>query len=863
MRKLLILFSFLLLSSSAFCQESLMSKQLKFPNIAYPLHELLSEISKQTGAEFSYTSELNTNQYIELPALTGSLKYFLNEILDTKAFKIIIKKNKIFLVGIPPSERKYSISGFITDSKTGESLINASIINLENYTGTISNNFGFYSFSLNQKVHKLQISYVGYQNAIIELHLKQDTSINISLEPKTILNEIKVVADQKDNNINHQFVSSNTLTSEKFSNSGILGENDLFQNLIQFPGVQSSNEGLGGFIVRNGSPAQNLILLDDVPVYYSSHLFGLFSIFNPDAINHVKLIKGGFPAHYGGRVSSVLDIRMKDGNSKKLGGDFSIGLLTAKFNLHGPIKKDKTTFNLSVRRSYLDLLVKGILKLADSDVTGGYYFGDLNFKLTHKFSQRDKIFFSTYWGGDLIDLKNTDQLTYTYKEKTENKVGWGNFTNSLRWNHIYSNHLFGNTSLILSRYTFLVKDKKSIQNEGESFKENYNYQFRSGIRDFTLKSEFDWIPDSKHYLKFGMESSLHHTKPGSELYRNSNQNEQNTYNNQIISSKELILFGECQIQFGKKFLLNIGSRWSNFIVEGTYYSTVEPRFSAQYHLYPKWTVTGSFSQMTQYLHLVTSSSLSLPTDLWLPVTSKIKPIDSFQYTGGTNYSFSKSVKLTAEYYHKLSRNTLEFSDAYFFQNVSADWESIVEAGKSWSNGLEINLSKTNGKTTGNMAYTFSKSCVKYPEINGGKTFASPYDRRHDFSFLLNQKLSKKIDFTLAWMYGSGLPATLSSTNISSISPYYPGEISSTPIFSHRNRFRLPDYHRMDFSINFRKFKKHGIRTWNISINNVYNKKNANYVSISETRNEFGTTNYSLKQISLFAFLPSVSYSYKF
>lgn len=840
-----------------------MSKQLKFENVAYPLHELLNEISAQTGVKFSYTSELNTNQYVELPSLTGSLKYFLNEIIDTKAFKIINKNNKIFLVGIPPSERKYSISGFVTDSETGESLINASIVNLENYTGTISNSFGFYSFSLNQKAHQLQISYVGYQDIIIKLNPKQDTSINISLKPNSILNEIKIVADQKSNNINHQFVSTSSLTSENFSNSGILGENDLFQNLIQFPGVQTSNEGLGGFIVRNGSPSQNLILLDDVPVYYSSHLFGLFSVFNPDAINHVELIKGGFPARYGGRVSSVLDIRMKDGNSKKLGGNFSIGLLTAKLNLHGPIKKNKTTFNLSVRRSYLDLLLKGFLELADSDVTAGYYFGDLNFKLTHKFSQRDKIFFSTYWGGDLINVKSTEDLTVISKEKTKNKVGWGNFTNSLRWNHIYNNHLFGNTSLILSRYTFLVKDKKLIQNDGKGYKENYNYQFRSGIRDFSLKTEFDWIPDSKHYLKFGMETSLHHTKPGSELYRNSDQNEQNISNDQIISSKELVLFGECQIQFGKKFLMNIGSRWSSFIVEGTYYSTVEPRFSTQYHLHPKWTVTGSFSQMTQYLHLVTTSSLSLPTDLWLPVTSKIKPIDSFQYTAGTNYSISKSIQFSAEYYHKLSRNVLEFRDTYFFQNVNENWEEMVVPGKAWSKGLEFNLSKTTGKTTGNIAYTLSKSHVQYPELNGGKAFASPYDRRHDFSVLVKKKLSKKVDFSIAWIYGSGLPATLSSTRVNTISPYSPGNISSTPIFSQRNAFRLPDYHRMDFSINFRKFKKHGIRTWNISIYNVYNRKNANYVSISENQNESGATEYRLKQISLFAFLPSVSYSYKF
>jgi len=840
-----------------------MTKQLQFPNVVYRLDDLLNEMSLQTGVEFSYTSELNTDQSIELPSLSGSLKYFLNEIIDKKAFKIVSKDNKIFLIGIPPSERKYGLNGFITDSKTGESLINASIINLENYTGTISNSFGFYSFTLNKNTHHLQFSYVGYQDTIISINPTRDTSINIALKPKAILNEVQVIADQKSNNINHQFVSTSTLRSENLGNSGILGENDLFHNLLQLPGVQTTNEGLGGFIVRNGSHDQNLILLDDVPVYYSSHLFGLFSVFNPDAINHVKLIKGGFPAHYGGRVSSVLDIRMKDGNSKKLGGDFSIGLLTAKFNLHGPIKRNKTTFNLSVRRSYLDLLVNGILELADSDVKAGYYFGDLNFKLTHKFSQRDKLFFSTYWGGDLVTVKTKDAITATSQEKSENKVGWGNFTNSLRWNHVYNTHLFGNTSLILSRYTFLVKDNKSFQNEGESYIENYNYRFKSGIRDFTLKSEFDWIPDSKHYLKFGMEASLHHTKPGSEHFRNIDQNEQNISDDKIVSSKEIVLFGECQIQFGKKFLVNMGARWSSFIVEGTYYSTIEPRLSAQYHLNPKWSLTGSFSQMTQYLHLVTTSSLSLPTDIWLPVTSKIKPIDSFQYTGGTNYAFSNSIQFSAEYYYKLSRNILEFSDASYFQDVSADWEKMVEAGNERSRGLEFNLRKTQGNTTGNIAYTLSKSLVRYPKLNQGKTFASPYDRRHDFSVQINQKLSKKVDFTVSWAYGSGLPVTLSSTNIPSISPYDPGQINSKPIFSKRNGFRLPEYHRMDFAINFRKFKKHGIRTWNISINNVYNRKNASYVYITEKPNGMGSTDYSLKKISLFAFLPSISYSYKF
>lgn len=859
------LFTFLLslISLNALCQESLLSKYIEFSSPEYKLLNLFEEITLQTGAEFSYTSELNTNRIVELPELSGNLKFFLTQVIDQKAFKIEFKNNKIFIIAIPPSERKYSISGFITDSDTGEALINASIFNTNDYSGTISNNFGFYSYSLNKETHHLQFSYVGYDDFLLQINPNRDTSINIALKPKAILNEVKVIANQKVNNINHLFVSANTLKSEDLNQSSVFGENDLFHNLLQIPGVQTASEGLGGLIVRNGSPDQNLILLDDVPVYYTSHLLGLYSVFNPDAINHVKLIKGGFPAHYGGRISSVLDIRMKDGNVNKIGGDFSISLLTLKFNLHGPIKKDKTTFNLSIRRSYLDLLINGILALSESDTRAGYFFGDLNWKITHKFSQRDKLFFSSYWGGDLASVKNTENISTQIREQSTNKVGWGNFTNSIRWNHVYNNHLFGNTSLILSRYTFLVKDKKRTQNEGDEFQENYFYQFKSGIRDFSLKSEFDFIPDSKHYLKFGMEASLHHTKPGSELLRNIDQTDENISSEKIISSREMTFFGECQIQFGKKLLMNMGTRWSSFFVEGEYYSTLEPRLTYQYFLNPKWSVTGSFSQMTQYLHLVRTSSLSLPTDIWLPVTSKIKPIDSFQYTGGTNYLFSKSVQFSAEFFHKLTRNILEFTELSYFKEISTDWEDLVETGKGWSRGLEFNLKKSQGSTTGNIAYTLSNARVKYQELNKGYSFPSPYDRRHDLSIQLNQNLSNRVNFSVSWTYGSGVPATLSSTNVTAISPYEQNQINSRPIFSKRNGFRLPDYHRMDLSINFTKFKKHGVRTWNLSIYNVYNRKNPSFVYISENQNLLGESSYHLKKISLFSFLPSLSYSYKF
>lgn len=861
MVKFIFTFSLLLCFLSAYCQNVNLQQEISLPKSRYQLSELLEEITNQTKAQFSFTSELNTNKRVQLSDSVSSIKDILQQSINLKNFKIQAKDSKIFIVSIPPYDRKYRISGYICDAKSGEVLINATVANLSNFTGTVSNNFGFYSLSLKNKTHLLQFSFVGYKEVLLDIELKRDTTINISLQPITILQEVKVIADERANNINHLFVSTNSFQAKNMQQTGVFGENDLFQNLRHLPGVQNSNEGLGGLNIRNGSPDQNLILLDDVPVYYSSHLMGLYSVFNQDAINQVKLVKGGFPAHYGGRVSSVLDIRMKDGNTKKFEGGYSLGLLTAKFNLNGPIKKDKTTFNLSIRRTYLDLLINGILDLSGSDVNAGYYFGDLNWKVVHRFSQRDKLYFSTYWGGDLASVKSSEDISANIKEKVRYKLGWGNFTNSLRWNHVYNNHLFGNTTLILSRYTFLLKEKRSEKTNDSDYIENYKHDFKSGIRDFSIKTEFDFIPDYKHYLKFGLEASLHHTKPGNAFLKNTRDNNPGISTNELIKSKEVNLYGEAQIRFGKKLLLNMGTRWSSFFVDNTYYSTIEPRLNSQYFLTPKWSFTGSFSQMTQYLHLVRTSNLSLPTDLWFPVTKKIKPIDSFQYTAGTHYSFNESVKLNIEFYHKLSRNLLDLKETSYFQDVSSEWEYMVENGKGWNKGMEVELSKSRGKTNGNIAYTLSRSRVKFESINNGKAYASPYDRRHNFSIQVNQFINNKTKFSAFWTYGTGLPATLSTSNISAISPYDPSSFETKTVFTERNSYRLPDYHRLDLSISFIKKKKHGTRSWDISIYNFYNRKNISFMYVSTDNNT--STNNKLKKINLFSFIPSVSYSYKF
>ena len=864
MRFILTLIFISLLSISLFAQKGSLKQKINLHKQTYKIEQIFQQIQSQTGIELSYTSQINTDEKIRIESTTASLDHYLKQCINTQKFRWVLDDNKIFIIPIPSKEQTVRISGFIYDADTGESLINASIYNPNNHVGTVSNNFGFFSFKQQKQDAQVRISYVGYEDTNMNLSQSADTVVNIKLKAHKTLNEVKVLADKDANNINHLFLSTYNITAQDLNKKSVMGEDDFYRNLLYLPGVQSANEASSGLIVRSGSPDQNLVLLDDVPVYYQSHLLGLFSIFNPDAIHQARLIKGGFPAQYGGRISSVLDIRMKDGNHKKIEGDFSIGLITTKLNIRGPIIKEKTSFNLSLRRSYLDLITSAIFNLTDSDVKFSYYFGDLNFKLSHKFSNKDKLYLSTYWGGDFAKLKANDFMFINDEpQKSINKVGWGNFTNSLRWNHVYNDKLFGNTSLILSRYTFLTKDIRESQDENNKYKESFYHELYSGIRDYSLKSEFDYIPQSKYYNKFGIEANFHRTKPGSSIYENAQGDMENSMKDRNIDALEMALYFQNQTQWNKKLLTSIGLRFTSFMLKNKTYISLEPRLTAQYRINPKLSLNTGYSMMSQYMHLITSSTLSLPTDVWLPVGENIKPIRSHQLNMGSIWQISNQWLLNSELFYKHTKNTLEFSKNAYLYEGKHKWSSMVEAGKGWSTGFELLIKKHKGNTQGHLAYTLAKSEVKYKYLNKGMAFPSPYDRRHDLSIQVSQKLSSKVDININWIFGSGLPLTIPNMSINTLSPYQSPEITETPVFSQRNSVRMPNYQRLDFTINFKKKKKRGTRIWNLSFYNIYNQKNPSFIYLQQENNDQGKSNYNIKQLSFFSFIPSVSYSYQF
>jgi len=848
MRFFLFLILLISLNTELYSQSDISNKILHFDKREYPLVEFFDQASKQLGLEFSYTSDLNHKELLKLPALKGSMKFFLEHLIDTQAFNIRYSNKKIFIIAIPIANRKFTISGFVYDIQTGESLINASVHETRKYNGTLSNNYGFYSLKLNSGLLQLRGSYVGYKEDYRDFILNKDTIINFYLKTNTKLNEVMVKA-KKNDPLKGNYVSSGGASplSALFFNSKNI---DLFTSVMKMPGVQAGNEAFGGFVVRNGSHDQNLILLDDVPIYYSNHFYSYFSIFNSIAIKHVNLIKGGFPARYGGRVSSVLDVRMQDGDTKRLRGEVYLSLMTAKININGPLKKNKTSFNLSLRRSYVDLFLNSTINSFDSDFDYSLYFGDLNFKLVHRFSPRNKIYLNTYWGGDVI--KSSEPSSNEGKLKF--MTGWGNFVNSLRWNYVCKKNVFLNTSLIFSKYTYLMIEKKTYSDY------QTEYDFKSGIRDYTIKTDIDWIPNNKTYIRSGLSFSVRNYKPSDLEYFNTENTDLDFDRIQNIFSKELVLWSEYQLQLRRNMQINLGARLTNFRADDGNYFFLEPRLKFIYDINHKIKFTASYSEMTQFIHLLRMGSIKSPTDIWMPVSGKVKPIQAYHHSLSLDYKLNSNLNFSLAYYHKLSKNIIEMRNTSIFND---NWRDNLSVGKSLSKGVEFNISKTRGLTRGNIAYTISNSKFKFSDINNNNYFASPYDRPYLLSIYLKQKINSKFNFSLAWVYGAGQPFSLAYKKANLISPHDHTLEKAHVVGDKLNTFRLPNYHRLDVVLNFIKKKKRGERTWTISVKNIYDKRNVSYISFGSYTNMIKDNSYSMRKLCFYPFMPNISYSYKF
>ncbi|TCO10433.1 TonB-dependent receptor [Natronoflexus pectinivorans] len=792
---------------------------------------------------------------------------------------------------------RYTISGIVKDANSGESLPSANIYETTMAVGINSNSFGYFSMTLPSGEIELMISFLGYETQLVSLVLLKDTVINVLMTPQVEQLDEVAVYGNRNNKVKSTQMSMIDLPMEKFQRVPvIMGEPDVLKVLQLLPGVQSGTEASSGIHVRGGSADQNLFLLDGVPVYNASHLFGFFSVFHPSSIKSVKLYKAGFPARYAGRLSSVVDISMKEGNMIKTAGEASVGLIASSFCVEGPIKTDKTSFLIAGRRTYLDVLTAPFIAMSnkgkDSKFSGGYYFYDFNAKLNHIFSNRSRLYLSGYFGDDGFRVKDDWDPSTNYRSLQKDRFGWGNKISALRWNYVINNKLFSNTTLTYSNYHFYSKNKETnsffaydyVARKDMWQTHTTSFNYFSDITDLSAKVDFDYFLSPGHTLKFGANYTRHRFKPGVNLFSSEATNQvsiNNRIGNKSLYSNEYNFYLEDDFELLNFIGINAGLNLALYNVDTKTYFSPQPRVSCKFQITDDMSVKGSYARMAQFVHLLTSANISLPTDIWVPVTERFAPPTSDQYAVGWAYNLNRILVLTIEGYYKEMHNLLEYKDGASFASVGQGWEDLVEQGTGTSIGGEVLLEKNVGKTTGWVSYTLSKTDRQFENLNFGKSFPYKFDRRHDFSLVMTHERSKRFDWGATLVYSTGNAITLGVAEYDAIQiPYksdyeYDSQYSKIIDYNGRNSYRAPGYMRADVGANFRKQKKYGVRTWNISVYNITNRKNPLFLRWIDKDVVHSTTDNNgmlvtvrepkrvLTKYSFFPIIPSVSYSYKF
>jgi hypothetical protein len=806
------------------------------------------------------------------------------------------------------SVQKFTISGYIKEEATGESSIGANVYlkkkgATEEKKGVVTNAYGFFSITLEKGDYQLMVKYIGFDDYKKEITLDKDMHLNIPMKEKALVGkEVEIVGEKTDENIQKSEMGVVTLEVEKIKAlPSFMGEMDIMKTIQLLPGIQST-EGNTGFYVRGGGPDQNLVLLDEAVVYNTGHLFGFFSVFNGDAVKNLEIFKGNMPAQYGGRLSSVIDVSMKDGNSQGVHIDGGIGIIASRLTIEGPIKKDTSSFLVSARRTYIDVLTKPFTR--NSSFKGSaYYFYDLNTKLNYRLSDKDRLFLSGYFGRDVFTFSDASGNA---DDQFKVSMPWGNATTTLRWNHLITPKLFVNTSAIFSDYKFEFGAKQS----------GFEFKLFSGIRDWNLKTDFNYFPNVKHNIKFGTNYIYHTFIPNQASAKAGDVNIDLGEVPKLHAHDAAVYFTD-DFDITDKLRLNAGLRYSYFMQVGPFeryiknpvtsqitdtiiykagkkvcdYGGFEPRASVRYTLNKKSSLKASFSQNYQYIHLASISSVSLPTDLWIPSTSVIKPQFSTQYAIGYFRNFLEDkFETSVEVYYKDMRNMIEFKEGSLpDENVKDNVDNAFTFGRGWSYGAEFFLKKRTGRFTGWVGYTLAWTYRQFDSINLGEIYPAKYDRRHDLSVALTWDYSSRFTFGGVFVYATGNTATLPVS-------WYLIEGQMIPEYGERNSFRMKPYHRLDLSITYnperaravarqrirweKRMKKKNIdisgtempdrwyrnvqSSWVFSVYNVYNRYNPYFIYFENSGTFYnGTLDVKAKQVSLFPVLPSLTWNFKF
>jgi hypothetical protein len=751
--------------------------------------------------------------------------------------------------------QNFTLSGYLRDQETGEELLYGSVAVKNTSDGVTTNEYGFYSLTLPAGNYEIVYSYVGYQDQSMQVELNEDRRIDIELGSGMTLEEVVVSSKEADQNVRSTEMSVATLDVKDAKLVPVLfGEQDVLKTIQLLPGVSSNSDGDSGFFVRGGDADQNLILLDEAPVYNASHLLGFFSVFNSDALKDVKLYKGGIPSQYGGRLSSVLDIRMKNGNSKNWTGSGGIGLISSRLTLEGPIQKDNGSVIISGRRTYADLLLRAF---SDDFSDTQLYFYDFNVKANYKLGEKDRIYASGYFGRDVFGFGDAG-------------LDWGNATGTLRWNHIFSDKLFSNTSIIYSDFDYGF----GVNNAGTAI------DLSGGIDNYAIRQDFNWYPNPKNSIQFGWDATYYQFDSGTFTIDQEDNEDTGGITIPSQNALEASVYLDNEQKVDDRLSLYYGIRMSTFSNIGAYdvksyneedevisttsygsgdiyntYLNFEPRFSASYLLNNTSSVKASYNRMNQYLHLLSNSTASAPTDIWIPSTELVKPSVADQVAIGYFKNFKDNAyEFSVETYYKWLDNLVEYEDgAETFLNE--DIEAELEFGQGRAYGIEFYLKKNTGRFKGWVSYTLSKSERQFDNINNGAWFSARQDRTHDLSIVATYQLSPKLTLSGSWVYYTGDAVTFP------VGKYeIDGQLQT--LYSGRNGDRIPDYHRMDLGLTW---TLQDTKKWhsdlNFSIYNVYNRHNTYSIDFSESENTAGE--YEAVQTYLFGVVPSVTWNFSF
>lgn len=817
-----------------------------------PIESILEQIEKKYNYHFAFSADkINLKKVKSINVQDVSIVQLLDALFYNTPIAYQIAGTEIILY--VNSNATFTVSGYIREAGTGELLIGV-LVGTNKQVLTTSNAYGFFSLTLPNDTHVLSFNYLGFKNQLNKVVLNENLQLTVNLNANSQLSEVVIKGAQ---NTYQRTLNTIEIPLKEIANiPSILGEKDPVKYLMLMPGIQKGSEGNNNLYVRGGGPDQNLILIDDAVIYNAYHLLGLASLITGSELKSAELTKGGFSSKYGGRISSILNMSLKDGNREKVGAELNIGLLTSKILVEGPIKKHKASYMLSARHSY----IHKVAKLAEDFENGGlnYYFYDLHGKTSTEIGKKDRLMLSAYAGYDRFDLGSNPS--------NENII-WGNYAASLRWSRQYNNRLFSNTALTYTQYQTQINLNTYQNNRDQNLS-----TIQSLVTDKGIKTDFDFIPNTKHHIRFGMGYLQHLFEPTATV-QNLNTNAKSTNGNAYFSN-DAFAYIESQSQLIKNWKLIPGIRFSYFS-SNTHYFRAEPRINSIYTLKHNWQINGSYSLMNQYVHYIPLlSQLGFPSDLWIGSSESIKPQRGQIITAGF---FKKNIKNTpisfaAEVYYKTIENVTAIKDgASFLQLVSltsaapeaANVNDLLTQGKTNAYGIELMVKKEGVKFSCQLSYTLSRTEMQFNTLNNGAQFLAPYDRLHDIGVLLNFKANKRFTFVLSWIYGTGNPITLPVGEYFPINPVNGQTTFPQLYYDEKNNARLRAYHRLDLSIQYTHMIAKTIKsTIEFGLFNTYNRRNPLFYRI-DSKDVNGTYERIITQTSLFPILPSLNWTLKF